>query len=455
MADCIELGCQVCGHVGLDDGLDGFFYCQECCSQAVGIAKTAPIDETFAYRAAQRRRLTTTASPRAGPVHRECIAAVGNSADGPTRPGDFGSCSTRLEYEDYYSSVRLRYVMGVQIMLQLQCKALVEDFQVSPLIVGFAESIWFRFVASTGIFTDSWADDAIHQSELQTQGKAAGCERRVEDTAEPHNLLGQRAVLIWDRVLKKTIPLSYSIVISFLACHLAREAVLPTDIVKLTLEGKLPYLAAFVEIEKKIGPPSDACPISTSRMFRPNQVVPVQKLESLATYVAQQVGLKLPPVNFYAIASRYLMQLSLPVSKILPHACRIYEWSMSPELWLSTNEKMLPTCACVMSILIVSIRILYNINGFGKWERSWCGSSVTSSSVDRDGKAKPSFRTDTCDDYDQGSPSEDLDCTGSEHSNIPADFQHSEFDAAELLRNLDLKYNELVDPYGNKLLIVN
>lgn len=247
---------------------------------------------------------------------------------------------------------------------------------------------------------------------------------------EPHNILGQRAVMIWFRSLSKAIPLSYSLVISFLACHVLREAVLPTDMLKWALEGKLPYFAAFIEIEKEIDPPPRGCPISSSRMFRPTQAVSLQKLESLAATVAEIVGLELPPVHFYAIASRYLRLLSLPVGKILPHACQIFEWSMPPECWLSANELRLPTRTAVMSILIVSIRILYNINGFGIWEMSFSGSSDSTSLADRNTEEEPKHINDTKDDVEQ-------------QSTQPGN------DAKELLLTLDNKYGELVDMFGN------
>ncbi|KAK3002325.1 hypothetical protein RJ639_021580 [Escallonia herrerae] len=389
----LDLACQVCGHVDLDDGANGFFYCQECGSQAVDIRDTAPDEEIFEDReffntaGAQRRHPTTAVL--AEPISQsqpqsqfwESLRTQEQNEDvgdgvGPTTPGDFGSSPRELKYEDYFSEIRLRYLMGVQIMIQLQCKALVENFQVSPLIVGLAEPIWLRFVASTRICADSWADEAIRESEPQTQGEADDIRRSAKHRSEPHNLLGQRAVMIWYRHLSKTIPLSYSL-----------------------------------------------------------------KLESLAASVAQQIGLKLPPVNFYAIASRFLRQLFLPVAKILPHACHIHEWSMPPELWLSANELRLPTRVCVMSILIVAIRIIYDLNGFGIWEMS-----LSASSADQNGEAKPSCNIDTDDDSEQGSPWDDLNDTRAKHCSNQAEVHQSEFDAAELLLNLEAKYDELADP---------
>lgn len=451
MSDRLEGMCEACGFEGLYDGSDGFFYCQRCNSLAEGVRDTG-VDEYNIIEGkeghAMSHRRQTPAVIKAEPLSQcqplsqfwESLRPPeddNNEGDGigPTEPSDFGMGLRSLSYEDYYSAIRLRYVMGVQIMIELQVKALVEKFNVSPLIVGLVDSIWLRFVASTRIFADEWADEAIHESESQTQGEAATFNSKARHRGEPHNILGKRAVMIWYQSVSKTIPLPYSLAISFLVCHLAREAILPTDIVKWALEGKLPYFAAFVEIEKQIGPPSNACPLSSSRMFRPIQPPPLQKLESLAASIALTIGLELPPVNFYAIASRYLRQLSVSPRNILPYACRIFEWSMPPELWLSANEFKLPTRACVISILIVSIRILYDLNGFGKWENSLSSSCGLSSSADQRGRRRrPTSNTYMNDDTDQKAETAPT---------CKSDETQFELDAAELLLILEAKYAEL------------
>ena len=109
-------------------------------------------------------------------------------------------------------------------------------------------------------------------------GEAADFQPPAKQSKEPHNIFGQRAVTLWHISLRRTIPLSNSLAINFLVCLLAREAILPTDILKWILEGKLPYFAAFVEIEKQLGPPPSACPISSSHMFRPKTTMSAQKL---------------------------------------------------------------------------------------------------------------------------------------------------------------------------------
>jgi hypothetical protein len=86
----------------------------------------------------------------------------------PWEPEDFGS--KLVSSEDYHKDIRLRYVLGLQLMIQLQCEALVKEFKVTPLICGLVGPIWLRFVSKTGVFDDDWADNVIYDSEMQREG---------------------------------------------------------------------------------------------------------------------------------------------------------------------------------------------------------------------------------------------------------------------------------------------
>uniref|UniRef100_A0A2P2Q3E9 Uncharacterized protein MANES_01G185700 n=1 Tax=Rhizophora mucronata TaxID=61149 RepID=A0A2P2Q3E9_RHIMU len=480
-----KLACRRCGHVGLDES-DGFFYCQECGAQADDIILTGVADEDFVdkggdgggpiYSSRFTRRSQSTAGATAGFASQTLFSQMQEEADnqnidggknikkeehdsyyynymdgvGPTEPDDFGSGGAgKLSYEDYYNEVRIRYVMGMQWMIQLQCEALVEKFKARPLICGVAATVWLRFLARTRVFKDSWADDVLLDSEAQKPGEPEEQLARPKNKDEPHNKHGQRAVMLWFRELRKMIPLSCSLAISFLACHVVREAILPTDIVRWSVEGKLPYFTAHVEIEKRFEQPSPACPLSPSLMFRPSHPIPVQKLESMAASIADSIGLHLPPVNFYQIAYRYLQKLSLPIEKILPHSCRIYEWSMPPELWLSMNDLRLPTRVGVMSILIVAVRILYNINGFGEWERSLSDKTgIPSSSHDNsrlDSTSSSGMKCDT--EKCSISPLHEMDDSDRKFVRNASGDRKMEFSTAELLHKLEARYHEIVDTY--------
>ncbi|WJX43519.1 hypothetical protein P8452_30603 [Trifolium repens] len=403
MDDVLTLTCQSCYYVGETDELDGFYYCRSCGEQNLDVVDTgAEEGEGIGggiYLASHQRSQPIPAKPVSQYNTQSSQSSyrrkLGLEADeenvdrsqfdeaSPWEPEDFGSevvCS-----EDYHKEIRLRYVLGLQLMIQLQCEALVKEFKVTPLICGLVGPIWLRFVSKTGVFDDDWADNVIHDSEMQREEEPEDYKIRAQYKSEPHNNYGQRAALIW-----------------------FREAIMPSDLIKWAREGKLPYFSAFVVLESRLGEPSTACPISSSAMFRPQRALSVHKLELYASSFAQFIGLELPPVNFYALAYRYLVKLSLPVEKILPYACRIYEWSVSPDLWLSLSNDYfrLPTHVCVVSILVVTIRILYNIHGYGEWEKS----------LSHNDSAKDSAKEQQ----------HELDCTG-------------------LLQHLHAVYNEIAD----------
>ncbi|CAI0451155.1 unnamed protein product [Linum tenue] len=393
--------CHDCGgRIFFENG--GSYYCRHCLTMAQGIILTATDDD----------------GKTAG-----CGGGGGVTRHRRHTPSEGTKEVPR--YEDCCNEVRNRYIEGIQWTIQLQCEALVAKFGVSPLICGVASAVWLRFVVAAGVFKDVWADNTFTESENQL-GEFDDSKIHDKGRDELHKENGQHVAMVWFRSLRKVIPLDCSLAICFLACHVAREAILPTDIVKWSIEGKIPYFAAHVEIEKRFGMPSLACPISSALMFRPCKSIPVQKLERMAASIAESIGLNLPPVNFHAVACCYLNRLSVPSKKILPHACRIYEWSMPPGLWLSTNELRLPSRVSVMSILIVAIRILYNINGFGAWERSL--SKGVLSGVRGDGGK------------DNGYPLHEVADSSENLVKNEKDVQISEFDSEELLRNLEAKY---------------
>lgn len=225
MADALAWTCQTCGNVGMADGSDGFYYCLQCGSQAEDIIDTGVADEDFAdkggdaggpiYLASHRRHRHTSTAIKAEPISQsqsllnatmqsQFWAALtledednanqnpnrvkiktevlddyyGNYSAGPlsdgvgpTGPEDFGLVGkVAPSFEDYYNEIRIRYVMGLQLMIEFQCEVLVREFKVSPLICGLAGTLWLRLVAATRVFDDGWVDESINESETQHEG---------------------------------------------------------------------------------------------------------------------------------------------------------------------------------------------------------------------------------------------------------------------------------------------
>ncbi|XP_010514064.1 PREDICTED: TATA box-binding protein-associated factor RNA polymerase I subunit B-like [Camelina sativa] len=461
--------CKECDNEAFDEGEDGFFYCQRCGVMVDDMIQTGVDDgdligeggdtqgamynnlhrriiphlitpsqprytqETMLYSQFRSHLESLSQVPKSGIEKKDLFREVKREPESypEDEPGDFGA--EPLSYEDYYDEARDRYVKAFLMMVTSQCDALVDKFNVTPLIIGLVGPICLRYVALSGVYDDDWADNAIRDSERQSEdgGELKDAKRPKTYRAEPRNLDGKRAVTIWVGMLKKTLPLSRSLAISFLACHKAGATVLPTDIVRWAREGKLPYLSYFLEIREKMGERSAACPVKTSIMARPFQILSAQMLESRAALIADFIGLPLPPVNFFGIASNYLKRLSIPEDKILDVVRLIQNWSMPPELYLSKNELKLPTRVCVMSILIVAIRMLYNINGFGVWERSL--GLVNASEEDL---VSEEFDSSV---HDEEEVSE-TNLAAAESSDVT---KATKFDTEELLKNLEAKYYEV------------
>ncbi|KAI3973071.1 hypothetical protein MKX01_019729 [Papaver californicum] len=425
-----------CGYTEFEDGDDGFYYCGQCNTQVQDIRDTDIGDEADIYKgmySQSRRAAVVKAEPESQPQASEFWTQLSQPDKHqpeyeemkPYVPSDFGSISSsNITPEDYALELRTTYVMGIQLMIEYQCKALVEEFGVSPLICGLTGVLLIRFVIASKVFEETWASRIVEDSEMQIESDVKVSQpRSVQVRKEPHNLSGKRLLIVWLRSLRKTIPLSFSLSICYLACHIAREPILPTDIVKWAHDGKLPFLNAFVRIGEVFGNPSAKCPLSTDLMFRPFKVVDWRDLESQAGFIAECIGLELPPVNFNALARRYLKQLQLPLEKILLNASLIHVWSMPPDLWLSSSRDRIPSRVCVMSIIMVAIRCLYNINGYGKWEKKYCSTHISP----RKRKRKPKVDSET------------------KKKAVPVSsyFLNCPSDTAELLGSLEVTYEKI------------
>ncbi|XP_078444417.1 TATA box-binding protein-associated factor RNA polymerase I subunit B-like [Wolffia australiana] len=388
--------CGDCGGTDFDGGDDGFFYCRDCGGQTQDMMETECLeDDMFGAEGAmynvkftrhsQSRQMSLSQSqsqPQSKSSKEELLRSLARNLGSSVKeednthgfddeiplPVDFaqGLCSNEKVMAD---KIRLRYVQGMQLIIQMQCKELVEKFGVSSLISGIVGEVWLRFLAVKKVFDDSWADKAILEAE------ASAHERRKDHTSEEDGadgscFLRRKPIYVWVSSLRRMIPVHSSLAFVFLGCLVARETILPTDLVNWATEGKISYLTAFCDVEKALGNPGPGFPSSSRSMFRPVYGLGSWHTESTAGSIAESIGLHLPPVNFYAIARRYLSQLCLPVEEILQQTCRVYEWSMPAELWLSANPFRLPTRVCVVALVMVSMRILYDIHGHGVWEKS-------------------------------------------------------------------------------------
>nr|CAB3461771.1 unnamed protein product [Digitaria exilis] len=395
----IHLVCENCmlgDDYSADDAEDGLFTCRNCSVVHATQATAADPHDFLATGDISVRRVATQPKPKLGtqtpaPYPRTPHATAGRApaaAAGfddfaePSEPRDFAPAAGAWGApEDLAARVRWRYVRGLQVILQRQLEVLVERHRVGALVCGVAGTVWLRWVAASKVFDEMWARQVIAEHEAAGREKRPGSgdnnkpdkvKLECDDDIVPRQKDTRRVEFAFLRSLRMLLPVYSTLAVCFLSCHIAREAVLPSDIYRWAMEAKIPYLAAFTEADRLLGSSLQlqGCPLDARQLFRPVRVIGAWQLEAAAGSIAQRIGLRLPSVNFYAIAERCLKDLSLPVDKILPHACRIYEWALPAELWLSSNPARVPTRVCVMAILVVTLRIMYNINGQGIWEVS-------------------------------------------------------------------------------------
>ncbi|VAI53162.1 unnamed protein product [Triticum turgidum subsp. durum] len=377
-----------------------------CNADAASRTTTASTTPTTAASTAGGATATSTPRrpPSTTPISKPRATCPSTEFPSPPKPrGQPPAAPPFEESHELGAQVRRRYVEGLQVILQRQLQVLVERYRVGALVCSVAGTVWLRWVAASKVFDGMWARKVLAEAEAtqrlikrsasggQQEPQEVKCE--CADEASPRKDR-RRVEFIFLRSLRTMLPLYSTLSICFLSCHIAREAVLPTDIYRWAMEGKLPYVAVFTEVDKLLGSPLKHCPLNARQLFRPVRVIGAWQLEAAAGFIAQRIGLQLPSVNFYAIAQRYLDELSLPVERILPHACRIYEWVMPSELWLSSNPaRVPPTRVCVIAILIVALRVQYNINGQGIWEEI-CEAARNGGGSDGDANLAPSMKPD-------------------------------------------------------------
>lgn len=211
--------CGVCGSMDMRSGDDGFSYCNQCGSQSQFFLDEAFDDDIGLFNARFRREKKVTrnaalnsqqqtqtddvlASQQAsliatqedftflqqasqfgsqfgsqlelsqfGPFSQvQQTPGVGVSqAHMKEDPGDEFGEPGASDSDKMAAKVRKVYVEGMQMLVQMQCEALVQRWGVNPLICGILGPVWMKFLRSTCVFDKGWADEALAVAELQHQ----------------------------------------------------------------------------------------------------------------------------------------------------------------------------------------------------------------------------------------------------------------------------------------------
>jgi hypothetical protein len=211
--------CGVCGSMDMRCGDDGFSYCNQCGSQSQFFLDEAFDDDVGLFNARFRREKKVTrnaalnsqqqtqaddvlASQQASLIATQedlkflqQASQFGSQFGSPLELSQFGLFSQgqytpgvgvsqahmKAEAGDEFgepgatdsdkmaAKVRKVYVEGMQMLVQMQCEALVQRWGVNPLICGILGPVWMKFLRSTCVFDKGWADEALAVAELQHQ----------------------------------------------------------------------------------------------------------------------------------------------------------------------------------------------------------------------------------------------------------------------------------------------
>lgn len=212
----------------------------------------------------------------------------------------------------------------------------------------------------------------------------------VLNVEEPRTSFNVKATDVWLRALKIRVPVRITLAILYLACYVAREPILPTDITDWAYEGSLPYLAAFTELKNPlvrdgvVVVDSIQFPLDVKTMFQPKNVTGARNIEYLAGHIAQRIGLQMASVNFHGILCRFVSQLGLSVTRFALYGDRLYQWYAPPGLWLSAREDALPTRVYVMAMLVVILKIFYKLDGRKHLEQDAAQDHSGDTAIERD-----------------------------------------------------------------------
>lgn len=194
----VNMYCSNCDeNVAFENGDDGFFYCHMCGSQSQDMVDTTGLGDHLFLSGIYNRahmwsqpkiktepRLTQTQIQAQTQFFPPTITKQEEEEeeqkpfsfeDDSSVPLDFGNPwmnqGPPLDDETMVKSLRLRYVQGVQVMIQLQCQVLVERFGVSPAICGLSGALWLRYISVSRVFDKDWAKDTILDSEEAFHGR--------------------------------------------------------------------------------------------------------------------------------------------------------------------------------------------------------------------------------------------------------------------------------------------
>jgi hypothetical protein len=164
--------CHTADDYCADDAEDGQYTCRTCSAVHATQATAAdphdfPVTGNISVRRVATQPTipnlaTRTPAPYPRTPHAKPTPSAFDDFVEPSEPRDFApGAGAWGQPEDLAARLRLRYVRGLQVILQRQLQVLVEQHRVDALVCGVAGTIWLRWVAASRVFDDMWARQVL------------------------------------------------------------------------------------------------------------------------------------------------------------------------------------------------------------------------------------------------------------------------------------------------------
>jgi len=257
------------------------------------------------------------------------------------------------------------YISCLRSGLQEQMRVLVGELGAVKQTTEAAMAIWEARIQQSSILTDATAEQLGEMVEAYRDKVQKGKGHKVEegDDDDEDGTLRLKQVppmsayvrFVWQILHPETILLC-----ALLALWQAGDPVSSTDLIRWTLNGRLPLLALPHVCAPMLAAGALEFPLP---LLQPAGVQGAHDLELTAAAMAEAVALQLPPLNVPAHLHRAARVLGLP-DAVQVAAVRVWQAVRDGDITcrLTTRPTSAPFTQALVP-LVVALKLLYGLNG--------------------------------------------------------------------------------------------
>lgn len=291
------------------------------------------------------------------------------------RTSDKADKTARQKAQAVFSipQLALTYCSCLQSMLRMQAEVLERCFHVSPRVGPLIRRVWLAYLAKSPALQQLSSAGPLEGEDQGPQG-GQGLHARVDAHAHAAPLHHQAGLLAPKRArpfalrLRQSLPPHTTLAVTFLSCHVLREAVGPHDVLRWAAHGQLPFLD--LELATR-GQRAAAMAGLLEPALAARLPSSPAHLARDAVCVALAAGVALPPVNADALVLRHAAELALD-GEVVCVALELLRLLLlgSPLLELNgqegggrAGEAHVDAYVLLAAVLVLAIKSLHRLDG--------------------------------------------------------------------------------------------